>query len=296
MKFKSKAYFWGVSLSFIFFFLLSCNEDSSRVSDIALFINPTSDTKVVLSSGEKEKYNIEVYTSNEYVKNIIISSFDKQSGEAVIFSEEINKKSDKLSYIYTAPQLHVDNTVVTLTFKITDNIGNVAQVERKITVNNKLVSMPEKTGIVLYSPFSGRPDALSLLDVSRPFILEYAPEPETADVYIVSNEEFNPVDWQSNTKAKFIRNNTFNYTEATAATINAVYTSSLRYDKIDNIQPNDVIIIGHGEYADGVFLVTTVMKGQDYNSDYMIVSYKGIDNSISQPDDSTTEDSEDSDQ
>lgn len=297
MKLKSKAFYWGVTLSFFSIFLLSCNDEASSTSSIALFVDPAADVKVVLSSGEKEKYDIEVYTSNDYVKDIVITSFDKQSGESLIYAEEINKKKDKFSYIYTAPTLLVESAVVTLTFKITDNAGNVAKVERRVTVNNKLVGIPEKTGIVLYSPFSGMPDALSLADVARPFILEYSPEPETADIYVVSNEEFNPVAWQSNTKAKFIRNNSFNYTEATAATINAVYTSSMRNDVISDIQPNDIIIVGHGEYADGVFLVTTVMRGSDFNNDYMILSYKGIENNNQQPAPSPSPDeSEDSEE
>lgn len=267
--------------------LTGCNEDDKSLSDIALFIKPEKGINVEISSGEKQRYEVEISTIYDYVASLTVTSFDRQYGEITLLSEDYNTKKVSTTVIYTAPQFSSENNEVSLTFIATDNKGNVAKVERTLTVNTRLVALPEKTGIVLYSPFSGMPDALSLSDVSRPFNLDSSPEPEIADIFLVSNEDFTSVAWQSNTKTKFIRNNTFNYTEASAISINAVYSSSVRMDLINDIQPNDVIIVGHGEIAQGVFLVTTMQSGLNgpngYASDYMIVSYKGIDVEVESP-------------
>ena len=162
-----------------------------------------------------------------------------------------------------------------LRFRATDNLGNEAKVTRTVNIKNKMVSLTEKTGIVLYDPATGMPDAISLADVSQPFNLADSPDPESADIYIEADVDFSPITWRSNTQAKFIRNNTFNYVEATASSINSVYRSSVREDRIADIAVNDIIIIGHGDAADGVFQVKNILRG-DSHPHCIQLSYKGI--------------------
>lgn len=254
---------------------VSCNSDAPTLSDVAVFVSPSATERIELASGEKARYDLDISTIHESVANLTITSFDRQNGETELLNRRIDQKKTTLSFVYTAPEIDSEESTAVLTFKATDNLGNVAQVTRTVYIINKYIAIPEKTGIVLYSPFSGMPDAITLDDISRPFVLADSPDPDCADIYIDTNSEFNPIAWRSNTKAKFIKNNGFNYTEATATSINAVYSSSMRYDLVTDIQPGDIIIVGHGSYADGVFLVTTVSRGENANN-YMIVSYKGL--------------------
>ena len=254
----------------------ACVDDKAELSQVVITVSPGSSTSVQLEPGDKQRYQIELSTINDYVASFTITSFNKKLGEDVLLDTRINQKTYQTTFVFTAPETGADESTVELTFTATDNVGNTVQITRLVTVINKLVIMPEKTGIVLYSPLSGMPDALMLSDVARPFSLQTSPLAAEADIFVESNEEFNPISWASNSKTKFIRNNTFNYTEATAYSINAVYSSSYHSDVITDIQPNDIIIVGHDNTAQGVFMVTLISRGNAAGPDYMTLSYKEL--------------------
>lgn len=255
--------------------MVSCSSEPSDLSDVAVFVTPANDQKVELRSGEKQIYDLKISTIHDFVKSLTITSFDKQNGEKILFEETYNEKSLNTTFVYTAPEILSEEAEVTLTFTVKDNLGNQNKATRKVTVVNNLVFLPQRTGIVLYSPFTGRPDALSLSDVSRPFNLADSRVPETADIYIDSNPTFTEVNWSSNTQTQFIRMNNFNYANATAIGLQAVYESSNRMDKITDIKVNDIIIVGHGKTVQGVFMVTNILRDSS-EANHMIVNYKGI--------------------
>ncbi len=255
--------------------LTMCAEHTPDLSDVAILVTPGADTPVTLSSGDKAQYSLEISTIHDYVASLKITSFDRQHGETVCLDADFNKHNFTYTFTYTAPEIDRETLEVTLRFNVTDNLGNRAEATRTVTIKNKMLSLQEKTGIVLYAPASGMPDALSLADVSQPFVLADSPFPESADIYLDADTDFSPITWRSNTQAKFIRNNTFNYVEATAASINSVYRSSVREDKITDIRINDIIIVGHGDDADGVFQVKNIIRNS-HTPDCIQMNYKGI--------------------
>lgn len=264
--------------------LASCDNDKPDMSQVAVFVTPSADTSVEISSGEKQLYSLDISTINDHVASLKITSFDRYNGETVWVDIPLDKKQLQYKFVYTAPQVEAENTEVTLTFTVTDNRGNEAMVTRRITVLNKIVTLAERTGIVLYSPSTGLADALSLADVTRPFNLADSPTPELADIYMVANADFSEIAWMSNTNAKFLRVNTFNYAEASASSISTVYKSSTHTDVVRNIAVNDIVIVGHGLVADGVFMVTNVIRTPGL-PDCIQLNYKGIGkNTVDTPD------------
>lgn len=255
----------------------ACTDDTPDLSDVVIFVTPAQDVPVSVSSGDKYRYDLEMSTIHDYVANFSIKSFDNQFGNITYIDSVCNQKKLNYSFLYTAPELDRDSIDVELTFYVADNLGNNVEVSRKIHVKNKLITITEKTGIVLYNPHIGMPDALSFDDVSQPFILAESPDSLSADIYIESDTDFTSISWKSMTKAKFIRNNTFNYVEATADRINSVYQSSVRQDLINDIQANDIIIVGHGDKAQGVFFVRNIIRSNAVgNVACMQLSFKGI--------------------
>lgn len=262
---------------------IGCSDDNPELSQVAIFVTPGLSTNVTLSSGEKAKYTMDISTINDYVAALKITSFDRFKGETVWVDQTFDQKHFEYNFIYTAPQFESETTQITLTFTVTDNKGNTASVKRDITVINKIVSLAERTGIVLYAPSTGLADALSLSDVARPFNLADSPAPEQADIYMVANEDFSVISWLSNTNTKFLRNNTFNYVEATAASITSVYSSSTRQDNVTDLRVNDIILVGHGMTAEGVFMVTNVIRTPGLPNCIQL-NYKGIGRSATEVD------------
>lgn len=256
---------------------MACTDDTPELSDVVIFVTPAQDVPVSLSSGDKYRYDLEMSTIHDYVANFSIKSFDNRFGNITHIDTVCNQKNINYSFLYTAPELDRDSIDVELKFRVADNLGNNVEISRTVHVKNKLISITEKTGIVLYNPHIGLPDALSLDDVSQPFILAGSPDSLSADIYIESDIDFTSVSWKSKTKAKFIRNNTFNYVEATADRINSVYQSSIRQDRISDLRSNDIIIVGHGDRAQGVFHVRNIIRSNTVgNVACMQLSFKGI--------------------
>ena len=254
----------------------ACDENDVELSDVVVLVTPDQETEVTLNSGEKALYKIAVTTSHDYVASLKITSFDPQNGLVTWMDMPIGKKDDKeITFTYTAPDIDSENVVVTLTFLATDNLGNTSSVSRKVTVVSKAISVAEQTGITLFTPPTVLPDALSLSDVSRPFNLADSPTPEHADIYLEYDGGSDGIAWMSNTKTKFVRYNSFNYATATASDIASVFRTSVPTDNVRGINANDVILVGHGDMAEGVFFVVNILQGE--SSPYcMQLSYKGI--------------------
>lgn len=271
--------------------LTMCTEETPELSDVAIFVKPGASEKVEMLSGDKFRYEVEISTPHDYVASLKVVSFDRLHGEKVYFEEKYNSSKVECSVIYEAPESDRETLDVELRFIACDNLGNKNEVTRKVRVVGRMYALPEKTGIVLYGPGSGMADALSLADVSRPFCLADAPDPDIADIFVEAPADFSTVGWRSNTEAKFIRVNTFNYVEATPSSINQVYLSSVPQDAVADLQTNDIIIVGHGRQADGVFRIVNILRDSGGVS-CMEMSYKGIEHTQEPDKPETPEDPE----
>lgn len=251
-----------------------CSE-SEEISDIAMFISPGSDVETTLYSGENALFQIHVVASHEKIASLKITSFDAQNGQILCADLKCDGTTFDYDYVYTAPELKREEGEVTLTFTAKDTAGNIVILKRSILLKNQKVTTAEKTGIVLYSPHSNKPDALNLEAVTLPFNLADSPTPEKADIYIKMGLDGVKIDWVSNTNRKFLRYNQFNYAEATASSISSVYKNSLLSDNVSDIKANDIIIVGHDDVAEGVFFVTNIIRSEG-KFDCMQLNFKGI--------------------
>lgn len=280
-----------LSAVFLYTLAVGCTEDLPDASDVALFVTPRKDTTIVLNSGDKMRYQLQVYTTHDYLLKVGVKSFDSYAGYAILLDSTYSKRMAQTDhyFVYTAPEIDREELEVELTFTAEDNDGHLAEVTRMLKVKNKLIVLNERSGVVLYAPASGNPDALSFDDVSQPFILSESSDSLNADIYLTSNDDFTSIEWRSKTHTRFVRNNSFNYTTATATRINQVYQSSVRTDFVDNIRINDIILVGHGNTAEGVFHVKNIIQPSGLGNDACIqLGYKGIVTPITQDKDSTS--------
>lgn len=249
-----------------------CN--NTEPDDLILSVSPGAETIGSLYSGEKSLYEIQIRTTHSKC-TLKITSFEQQNGLQVQVDTAFNTAEAKYDYVFTATELSREKSEVKLTFIATDSQGNEVTETRRINVHNRAVSLNEQTGIVLYAPESGRPDALMLSDVSRPFILAESPRSDSIDIYIEADADFENITMKSSTETKFIRMNTFIYSSATAAAIVSAYQNSVHADQINDINVNDIIIVGQGDSAIGAFFVTNILRGQ-WPADCMQMNYKGV--------------------
>lgn len=254
--------------------LAQCETNHTEFSDVVIIVSPGADKPQTLYAGEKTLYSVQLMTPNDFVASLKVTSFDPQNGIQPVYEDAFHQKEITLNVPFSAPALNRDSVEVLLTFQASDNIGNRAEITRRVLVLNKAIAMAEKTGIVLYSPASGLADALELENISHPFSLADAPDSTHADIFIQASEDFENISWHSNTKAKFLRNNSFDYASATPSAIQSVFESSVRTDVVNDIRINDIILVGHGNKAQGVFYVANIIR--DTNPKCIQLSFKGI--------------------
>lgn len=264
---------FGISLFALCLF--SCDDDTPEESDVAVFVTPSSTEDVTLQSGDKYIYECGLYTKHNYVSRLRVKSTDNFSGETTLLDTAFTERTSSYSFVYNAPIIDRDSLSVTLTFNAWDDNGNKCEVKRKLTIKNRQVLIAEKSGIVLYSPQTGRPNALKFSLPSQTFDWKNSPDSVNADLFI-ETETFDVVNFRSNTAAKFVRNNSFDYPAATALSIQAVYSGSVRTDKIEDIRTNDIILVGHNSTAEGVFRVANVIRTGADAERCLQLAFKGV--------------------
>lgn len=258
--------------------LLSCDEDIKNASDIAIFITPGASTKARVCSGDIVRYDIDMYTTHEYVKRLKVESFDSYHGVISVKDTTWDTTVKSIAIDYVAPSSDRDSLNITLTFTAWDNAGNKCEAQRTIIVKDKQILIAEKSGIVLWNG-NNMPDALSFNEPDATFCIGITPDSAKADMYIKSEDNFSTVSLYSNTKSKFVRNNSFNYPAATARNIINVFSSSRADDVIYDLRINDIILVGHGTIAEGAFIVSNIIRTGNNNERCMQLSFKSISNS-----------------
>lgn len=266
-------YLWVICLAFIS--MAGCVEEPD-LSDVVVLGTPKSDS--TLYSGEKMLYQLRLFTIHEYVDGLTVSSFDLERGKIVCLDTLFEEKVKELEYdfIYTAPRINEDELDVELSFVVKDNLGNTSSIKRNVTVKSRQQMIAEKNGIILYAHNAQLPNSLQLADVSQPFISLYTPDSlKAADVWLNPEDEQGTVILASKTEAKFVRHNDFNYSMATAESLQATYLSSKRYDAVRDVAVNDIIIVGHEQQVEGVFFVNNIVYDANLQCECLQLSFKG---------------------
>ncbi len=253
-----------------------CNESLPDLSDVVILVSPPKDSTVVIESGHKVQYSLDISTINNNIRRFRISSFDESNGTKLYLDSACNNKNIYYIFEYTAPEADKDSLNVTLNFEAEDNLGNIGDIQRFLIIRSKNLQVSQLDGIVMYNPNDHLPSALSLGNVSQPFVFDASTDSVSADIYIESDAEFTTIAFKSNTNTKFIRNNSFNYATASARLIKSAYEGSKKENMINDIRVNDIILVGYGDTAKGVFMVNNIIRNDAYSNSCIQLSYKEI--------------------
>lgn len=254
----------------------SCDNDVKSPSPIAMFITPNAEDTLSLESGDKARYVLDFYVPGGQLKRLSIKSFDSYLGETVLKDTNFQEEVKTYTFVYTAPLIDRDSMISNLEFKASSTTGEECGVKRTVLIKNALILITERTGIVLRNGAEGLDNAICFAQPTQPFNSINSPDSALADFLIETDTDFQYVTAKSNTAAKFVRNNSFNYAMASAPNIQTVYKSSTRSDIIGNLQTNDIILVGHGDRAEGVIRISNIIRTGNSNERCVVISYKGI--------------------
>ena len=260
---------------FVLLCLISaCDDTTHPLSQLAMVINPTLHDTIEVNAGGYVKYSISYHNSNGgRVRNLTVSSFDQMQGQKVLLDRSYSDGETDDTYIYQAPQATRDTLLVTLTFSAIDSEGADCVIKRYVRVCNQQVLLDERGPIVLYLA-EGRRDAFCFADPTQTFDHVHSADSARADLF-VDVDEAGGIVIRSNTKAKFVRYNDYDYASATAVGMQTVFASSRRDDGVAGLSANDIVLVGHGDQAEGALFVSNVIRQND-DTDCVHLSFKGL--------------------
>lgn len=259
--------------------LIACNNEDNTTK-VAVKLSKTSQTRLTdsVATGTKAMYDIEAFSTDTYLKKFTITSFDQENGEILLFESAPEVKNYQYSFVYDAPSFSADSVKVTLKMRAENYIGDSYEMRCTLVVTGGAQLLTELSGIILNSASSGKADALSLNNPSQVFLAALA-DSASIDIYDLVNES-NPEilsrEWRTNTDVRFVKINSFNYSEATTASIKSTYLSSLRDKAVSNLQENDIILVGKENTPMGVFQITGITDNEGFANDYYRFSAKMI--------------------
>lgn len=234
------------------FTLASCfNEGDASI--VAIHVAPSSTS---VSSGEKMYFDIHISTVNEYIKTVEIETFDSENGSQNVFSARPETQTFKEKFVYEAIATEADSTFVEFNFRAEDNTGEQSHIIMKIKImGGGETILPETSGIVLYSPSSGKDDAFSFKTLQP---LHSSLQDADLCLGTTSEDAIRPLSFSTKTDITFTKANNFDYASATWSGLQSVFKNSLRKSTVNNVDIDDIIIVGREKTSADTKTIETI--------------------------------------
>lgn len=208
-----------------------------------------------------------------------VSSFNNEEGDKVIKDSTLTQGITDLSYVlsYRLPAYETDTLPVRFTARATASNGTEVESTCRLVVIKADHLLKELSSITLYSKEAEtHPNGYSL---SRSTAI-HTSFSDSADIDIATvlgeDETILTRRWSTNAKLYFVRANGFDYSKASYVNVRNVYRSSVPYHVIDNIQNDDIIIVGNSTDALAIIKVVAVYDEPEVMNDRYLISIKKV--------------------
>ena len=235
--------------------MTGCMQNEDDATTVIVTATPSS---YIVKSGDKVYIDIYASTLNEALKEVSVTTFDSEYGMADIETILPSAKTYKGRVVWEIPSMTNDTTLVEVNVTATDTkeVSNSHTIILKAAGGSSSL-LPERSGITIWSPASGKQDAFSFTTLQT----LYSSETEECDLIFLPTEDIDalPKSWGTKTDIVFCKANNFDYSSATWSNIQEVFKSSLRTKTVENISIDDIIFIGREKrIEEGSYILTTL--------------------------------------
>lgn len=215
--------------------LFSCKKDDPPTISVS-----PSGTQINVDPGDLTEFNVELVAGDFELRNVVITGKPNGGVTSVLLDSTIYGKEAQFFYVYEAP---FGVTDVVLTFTIYDEDGNKNSTVRRMMISGTNL-LTENSGFELYSKYA--PAAVSAFNFANLSSLQLGADPDSANIDLVEYDETDDGELNnaltSYSGIKFVRNNSFNYPQATQQSALNTFSSSTPLAIVDNIAINDILI------------------------------------------------------
>ena len=255
--------------------LASCRKPTSTVN---LFISRADEYGNVVSGDQYILFHIKAYSNSDVVSRIECKSFDAENGIQYIFDTLFNAKQVEFDCpIWTQYFTTAENMKVKYTFTAYASNGESTTQSVHIQVKGNVPLVPYEN-IIMYSACTEKTNGLSLEWVT-PVIVQTA-DTTTIDVYDYHAPQTDSAllsrQWRSMTGLEFVRYNDFNFPAATVKYLHDSYLAGNKFSSIGNLTLGDIILVGRGNDAIGVFQIQNIYDEEGFENDRYELTFKKI--------------------
>jgi hypothetical protein len=215
--------------------LSSCKEDENPI----IYVSPDN-LQVTLEEGGVVEFDVELAAGSHELRNIQITQKPIGGITTTLLDSTIYGKSAQFFWVYTPP-IGADNVV--LTFTIYDQEGNKNATIRRVIIEGQ-TSLVETSGLELFSPYTTAGNNAFNLAGLTGYQLAANPDSTLIDLteLDLTDDSVPGFALTSLSGIQFVRNNGFNYAQATNESVESNYNSSSPLSIISNVAINDIII------------------------------------------------------
>ena len=255
----------------LLFLISGCGKDPISPS---ISVVP-GDLHINLQASQVVEFDVKGYAGDHPLSRILIQQKPIGGVTTTLLDTAVSGQQSQFLYVYAPPPGIEDVAVI---FKVEDTEGYDGETVRRVFLEgNSLLS--ESTGHRVYSKYSSESNAFDLNQLD-PLFLSAAPDSSIVDLVEfdeTDDEALSGTLW-SYSGVQFVRNNAFNYPEATNASAQATFESSTPLDVVTAIAPDDILIsrIDTADNRFAIVKITAVIDQAGSDSDYYEFNVKKL--------------------
>lgn len=234
-----------------------------------IFVSPSS-LHIYAEANEPYEFEIEAEKGDASLRQIQILEKPVNGITSVVLDTLVSGTKTSFFWFRIFPE---DEDEVIMTFRVMDEEGLDSETLRRVFIENN-TTLTESTGHTLNSPYSATSSNAFNIDNLENFFLANDPDSTLVDLIELdaSDDGELSLSLTSWSGIKFVRNNSFNYPEATQGSAESSYTSSTALQVISNIAVDDILIT----------------ETDTVNHEYAVIKITGVDNQAGSNDDRYT--------
>jgi hypothetical protein len=251
--------------------VLSCKD--KEVLPPAIFVSPQS-TALNADPNDLIEFVVSATAGDNALNRVVITQKPLGGITTTLKDTLVSGREVDFYFIYDVPE---GATQYLLTFSIYDSDGFSATIGRTLNVSSAAY-LTETTGYEIFSPWNfGGNDGFNLTSLST-LQLDAGADSATVDLteYDDVNDSSPSHTLTSLSGIKFVRNNAFNYPQATLQSAQNSYSSSTPVQLLTNVAVNDILIAEYDtiQHKYAVIKITGVMDDAGVALDRYIFNVK----------------------
>lgn len=240
----------------------SCKKDKSTVTPV-VFLTPDD---LYISGNINDVISISVTARcDDKMNRFYIKAQPENGYQSTVFDTSFSAKKITYLFQYKIPSSLAGKSVVFSFNAIADNGNEGSGVKRLIVQSDTSVIYVEKAGNKM---FANNPTVMSTEDAYN--LKTVTPQQSAAGDSTIRDIQDNSGNdtvlskrWISPAGGKFVRFNSFDYPNATAATVKSAFNSGTKLSIIDNLKEEDIIITKLGSSSTDIYVVVKIITIHD---------------------------------